>query len=485
MKARKIQGFSIVIITLLLTLLFSLSVFADDELVPIDAEPINTDGTIYYGSFTEEKTEQYYSFYLPLSGTLEITLSKHENVHYQIYNLEGDYQVGSGVFTSTLQIFDIAAEAGHYLVKLYVDKGETGSYEFIVHYTPANETYEVPNNTMIQARDLPVLPLNKEVTGFFTKKYKDDFFKFKLTKSGRFTVKWGTKTEDIFNCGLELYDEDENLLFNKFYHSPYTTDTGETLTKDLHPGIYYLKFSDATRKHEGSYHFTPVFKASGETASTDVDSLKAAKSLKAVPLCETKKGQIAINDENDYYKSYIPKTGNYNLTVSGDKSYYSSGFPFDVESLLKADGSYFRAEYSIQDKSNPPVKTFVYRNLKKGTYYLHFFRSELYGGATGPYSFIMRPAPVEIYKPTAGKKSFTVSWAKGTGTGYQLQYALNSKFTSGKKSVTITKASTVKKTIKKLKAKKKYYIRVRSYVKYNGKKYYSLWSEVRTVKTKK
>lgn len=86
-----------------------------------------------------------------------------------------------------------------------------------------------------------------------------------------------------------------------------------------------------------------------------------------------------------------------------------------------------------------------------------------------------------ISKLTKGKKSFTATWKKVSGiTGYQIQYSLNSNM---KNSKTITIKGT-KKTVKKLKSKKKYYVRVRAYQTYNGKKYYSSWSKVKTVKTK-
>ncbi len=79
-----------------------------------------------------------------------------------------------------------------------------------------------------------------------------------------------------------------------------------------------------------------------------------------------------------------------------------------------------------------------------------------------------------------GKKSFTVKWAKVSGAdGYQLQYSTSAKFKKAK-TVKIKKASTVKKVVKKLKAKKKYYIRIRAY---KGTAY-SKWSKTKAVKTK-
>ena len=53
-----------------------------------------------------------------------------------------------------------------------------------------------------------------------------------------------------------------------------------------------------------------------------------------------------------------------------------------------------------------------------------------------------------------------------------------------KKTATVKKQKTTKVTIKKLKAKKKYYVRIRTYKTVNGKKVYSSWSKVKSVKTK-
>ena len=90
-----------------------------------------------------------------------------------------------------------------------------------------------------------------------------------------------------------------------------------------------------------------------------------------------------------------------------------------------------------------------------------------------------------VSKLTAGKKAFTATWKKApTVAGYQIQYSLKSNF-SGAKSVTIKKDSTTKTTVKKLKAKKKYFVRIRAYKTIDGKKVYSSWSKSKTVTTKK
>ena len=95
-----------------------------------------------------------------------------------------------------------------------------------------------------------------------------------------------------------------------------------------------------------------------------------------------------------------------------------------------------------------------------------------------------KPAKTKVQKISTGKKSITAQWKKVAGvSAYQVQIATNKKFSKNKKTFKVSKKST-KVKIKKLKAKKVYYVRVRSYKKVNGKKVYSKWSTVRKVKTK-
>ena len=79
-------------------------------------------------------------------------------------------------------------------------------------------------------------------------------------------------------------------------------------------------------------------------------------------------------------------------------------------------------------------------------------------------------------------EAITIKWKKKSGiTGYQIQYSTNSKFKKGNKSIKIKNAKTISKKITKLKAAKKYYVRIRTY---KGKKY-SKWSKVKSIKTTK
>lgn len=94
----------------------------------------------------------------------------------------------------------------------------------------------------------------------------------------------------------------------------------------------------------------------------------------------------------------------------------------------------------------------------------------------------------KLSKVVAGKKSFTAKWksVKGDVTGYQLQYSTSKKFTKATtKTVTVKGAKKTSYTVKKLKAKKKYYVRIRTYYTYNKTKYTTKWSAAKAVTTKK
>ena len=96
---------------------------------------------------------------------------------------------------------------------------------------------------------------------------------------------------------------------------------------------------------------------------------------------------------------------------------------------------------------------------------------------------VARPAISSLTSPKT--KQMLVKWGKNAkATGYQIQYSTSSTFAAGNKTVTFKGAATVSKTIRNLRAKKRYYVRIRSYKTVSGKNYYSAWSAVKKLTTK-
>ena len=133
------------------------------------------------------------------------------------------------------------------------------------------------------------------------------------------------------------------------------------------------------------------------------------------------------------------------------------------------DKRFYSVKYSDNKKIGAAKATVTFKDLYSGKKTL---------------SFKINPKGTSLKKASAVSKGFKVSWKKADCSGYEIQYATNSKFTKGKKTINVSKKST-SKTVRKLKAKKKYYIRIRAYKTVNGKKYYSDWSKAKTVTTKK
>lgn len=134
----------------------------------------------------------------------------------------------------------------------------------------------------------------------------------------------------------------------------------------------------------------------------------------------------------------------------------------------------------------------IYRN---GQFFRDFKKSYKVEGNTPsptPVNKPTKPAKVTVKKTTlksaknAKGKKIVVKWKKNTaGNGYQIQYSTSKKFAKGNKTKTISKNKTTSYTIKKLKKKKTYYVRIRTYKKVSEKTYYSEWSSVKKVKIKK
>lgn len=106
------------------------------------------------------------------------------------------------------------------------------------------------------------------------------------------------------------------------------------------------------------------------------------------------------------------------------------------------------------------------------------------GGSLGDSDYLLGTAITSLSNKKGRK--LTVRWFRDSNAkGYEVQYATNSKFTKNKKTKMVYR-NTGSVTLKKLKKKKTYYVRVRSYnVTDDGKIVYSGWSTKRKIKIKR
>ena len=354
----------------------------------------------------------------------------------------------------------------------------SGNYTFSIDYSPANETIkETKNDFYYDAPTAKNIELNKTYNGFLGAKYacynyvgnpilttdERDAYKIEIPKGSglsQFSVTLSSKAFAPLgsNCTLILYNS-EFEPYDGF--KPLTVSLNSTLNETiyLYEGTYYIAVVNDNSPIE--YTFTTTFKPQGTFT------------------CVEHKGKLV-------------NTVNPTCTQNGYNSYVCQICGAQYNEIIPAYGHNAVIDYEV-------APTLVSSGLTRGSH------CSICGAVITPQTVIpqisapaqpivtpnttvkpvSKPKSAKIKKVKPAKKAVSVEWKKVSGVkGYQIQVATDKKFKKNKKTATVKKQKTTKVTIKKLKAKKKYYVRIRTYKTVNGKKIYSSWSKVKSVKTK-
>lgn len=210
------------------------------------------------------------------------------------------------------------------------------------------------------------------------------------------------------------------------------------------------------------------------------------------------------------YGSAKPKNaGRYPITIEGHGDYagiVNKEFVIQPADISRASVSVKGQVYTGKAlKPVPTVQMGAVRLQKGSDYTVSYSNNTKVGTATvlvkgkGNYAGTVRMnfsivAPkvkaVKISALKAGKKAFSVTWKRASGSvsRYQLQYSTSKKFTKATtKTLTVktSKAQMLSKSVKKLKAKKTYYVRVRTVYQVGDETFVSSWSTAKKVKTKR
>ena len=216
--------------------------------------------------------------------------------------------------------------------------------------------------------------------------------------------------------------------------------------------------------------------------------------------CGTKNTVTATGTKKQH--SYIGQQSVTPATLKADGAIYKkcvngcnkSGVVSKIRQITSFKLEYTSTAYTGKTKEpKVTVKDAAGKTIASTNYTVTYSKNKSVGKATAkvvfknnysgtkPLTFKIVPKKTSISSLKASKKSFTVKYKKQTsGTGYEIQYSTSSKFKSAK-TVKISKNKTVSKTVKKLKSKKTYYVRVRVT---KGSSYKSSWSSVKKVKVK-
>ena len=198
------------------------------------------------------------------------------------------------------------------------------------------------------------------------------------------------------------------------------------------------------------------------------------KNVDLMTTMQRESGQLYCNDR-DIVKVIFPNNGRLPGTATVR---LKSDYIYSLFNLNKTVYLYYisGSTCSLEDTS--------FRNILDGTD--HWCEFSVNHNST----FILSGQKVQLVKGTKFtklrklKRGFSIRWKQiKDANGYQIQYSTKKNFRS-KKTLKIKTNKTILKKIKKLKLRKKYYVRIRTYKKVGGKTYYSPWSKVKSVKTK-
>ena len=378
----------------------------------------------YNGSITSSNTADWYKITLPSSG--RITIAATGYMRYIAYKL---YQNSNQVLwsknatwrseTNTSQVNEeIDLTSGTYY--FYVgDWGSTGNYSFRLSFASAGESFKETgsgsNNLLTTANGIS---LGTTYKGQLAENDKKDFYIFTLPSSGR--LKIDATSYMRFIC-YKLYDSEQDNIWSKNVTWKTETNTGiVNLTLDLTAGTYYFYVGDWGST--GNYSFNLSFTSAGESfAESGTGTNNLLQNANAISLGKRYYGQVALNDEKDFYRFSVSNACELTLSATAYMKYI-------YYKIYDADGQqlWSRNPYWNSDKACSDITESI--QLKQGgTYYLYVGRD---GSYTGNYNFALSSSlstPTVTLRTDSSTGKPIISWNRVPGaTQYEIYRSASS-----------------------------------------------------------
>ena len=444
---------------------FSDEITADEEEDIAEAGSVAIKGTVkaeggsISGVIPGRNNASYYRLDLPSAGgRLSLKGSSTAYMRYVIMD-ERENEILRD-YNDTNNTFDRSYELtqGTYLIKIYNNTDSTnGTFNIRTYFDTEGKTTfpENSNDTIYKASPIS---LGQKILGHTAENNKDDYYKIVIPEDEKYTFTYRTRTE---GAGFQpfLYDSSLNEV-----EWAMPGDAG-SCRWEVEKGTYYFRIKEGSfgagygrgfydmvvTGHTHTFSSSTVNKATltsngsitgkcTDCGETTTSTIYRPSSIRLTNTAYTYNGKVkrpgvAVTDVNGR------TIGSSSYTVSYDRDAVSAG----------------RHKVTIT------------------------FRDNYSGTVTRTYT--INPKGTSISKLSKVKRGFKVKVRKQsakTATGYQVQYCIRNNF-QGAKTKTFRGTSL---TVNKLKKKRVYYVRVRTYKKVGSRTYYSSWSVPKAVKTK-
>lgn len=192
----------------------------------------------------------------------------------------------------------------------FTDSIDTAENAEVTEFTPEVEDGEEDATLNAEAGndidDATSISLNTKYTGALSDNNDADFYKITLNEAGLFNIKGIFRTSHV---RWRIYDDFGSRL-------DYETDSIDNLSQRgtfdnfwyLTKGTYYVSIDRDGYGTTGAYTFTLTHKSANESFVEDQGgSNNNSDDANQIALNKTYKGQLALNDKEDWYKFTVPK----------------------------------------------------------------------------------------------------------------------------------------------------------------------------------
>lgn len=315
-------------------------------------------------------------------------------------------------------------------------------------------TFVVGSNQKVLAASSVNMSFDKEYSGTATGSEKHKYY-FICPKAGYVTISLRTSGDCL---SWELLDSNYNSLAESLW-----VGGDNRYVYDLAAGTYEFDITTCVEWFVNDYTLSVHFQDADETYTYKNDMYIDVAAKEAIPFGKKITGQIALNDTIDYYRLVIPAQGTLNISYLSDIT-----TNFELRNAQDNIVTYLEGNAGQSNQS---------LTLKKGVYYLRF--SSKY--KTGTYYFIasfkMKGQTAETAKSVSTTSLKVTAKKPGDIAGYNIRYK---KGSGSWKTITVNGNKNLNKTISKV-TPGTYKVQIRTYCILNGKKYYSDWSQSKTV----
>lgn len=455
-------------------------------------------GTIRSGYKYEH---DYYRFEIAEDGVVDVSMSYGRQGNssavwnFTLYNKECEEiytQTAYGNVEKT-SMPSMGLPAGEYFVKVQsyneYRSFSTDTYKLKVDFSSSDRWEKEFNDEFNTANEII---LNEKYYGTIRdgRKYEDDIYKFTLTENGYIDAsllydRLG-KTDAIWE--MRLYNAELQLMCWAYAHG--NVEETKMTTMGLSAGDYYimvLSVNDYSAISTEKYSVVVNFVSSDNFEKEFNNDFNSANPVTINKYFSgTTKG--GGHYEHDYFYFDTSRSGQYVFRFTALQQNTT-----DYCWKVRFYDENYKEFGSIDIKGN---KTNCYNiiTLNVGRYYINV-ESTGYSDptTTDVYTFAvcdLEPVGTQIKSLTTSKNVAKLSWKKDAeADGYEIQYSTKKSFESKYTNSEFVKdPDKISQIINRLKSKKKYYFRIRSYATYSidgvDKVFYSKWSKTKSKKIK-